>query len=224
MAVADISEEAAREAAAAIQAERGRDAAVAVAVDVASSGQVRSMVERTLSAFGRIDILVNNAGIGVRGDILESSEEDFQAVFDVNVKGAFLCCKAVLPPMISQGGGAIVNVSSVAALVGVKDRPIYGASKGALLALTKGIAVDHVHQGIRCNCVCPGTVETPWIGKILSGLDDPEAARKAMEARQLMGRMGRPEEIAQAILYLASPEASFVTGAALVADGGMTAV
>lgn len=191
-------------------------------VDVRDAGQVKQLVDLAVEAGGP-DILVNNAGIGFAGTVLECTEEEWHTMMDVNAKGMFLTCKYTVPLMIERGGGVIVNIASVASLIGVRNRFGYCASKGAVLALTKALAIDHVHQGIRANCIAPGTVDTPWIGKILSRHPDPEAGRKAMEARQPMGRMGKPEEIAQAALYLASDESSFMTGSCLVVDGGITA-
>lgn len=152
-----------------------------------------------------------------------TSEEDWDRIFAVNVKGIFHCSRSAIPKMIEQGGGAIVNVSSIVAIVAVVDRAAYGASKGAVLALTKAMAADHVKDNIRVNCVCPGTVDTPWVGRMVQSYADPEEARRKMVARQPVGWLGTAEEIAGAILYLASPEARFATGSALVIDGGFTA-
>jgi 2-keto-3-deoxy-L-fuconate dehydrogenase len=176
-----------------------------------------------IARFGRIDILCNNAGIGVAATVVDTTEEDWDRVINVDLKGVFLGCKYVIPHMLRQGGGVIVNTASVAGMVGVLNRAAYCAAKAGVIGLTKSIAVDFVTKGIRANCVCPGTVETPWIDKILAQQPDPVAERQRMIERQPMGRMGKPEEIAAAALYLASDEAAFVTGTELVIDGGLTA-
>jgi NAD(P)-dependent dehydrogenase (short-subunit alcohol dehydrogenase family) len=167
--------------------------------------------------------MVNNAGIGVAATAPETSEEDFDRQIDVNLKGTFLGIKYAVPAMRDSGGGSIVNISSVAALVGVPDRAAYCAAKGGILALTRAAAIDHVGEGIRINCIAPGTVDTPWIGRITAGYDDPEEARAKMEARQPHGRLVTPEEIAAMAAYLASDESASVVGACMVVDGGMTA-
>ncbi len=177
-----------------------------------------------VDAVGGCDLLVNDAGIGVAASLLETSVEDWDRTIAVNVTAMFHTCKAVLPAMLDAGGGRIVNVSSIAGVVGLRNRLAYCASKHAVIGLTRAIAADYAHLGIRCNAICPGTVETEWIGKILSNAEDPDATRKQMEARQLDGRMGSPEEVASGIAFLASDEARFVNGAAFMMDGGMTAV
>lgn len=197
--------------------------AAAFKVNVSSAAEAEALVNFTLQTFGKLDILVNNAGVGVPGTVLTTSEEDWDRIFTVNVKGTFQCSRFAIPKMIEQGGGNIVNLSSIAAIVAVVDRAAYGASKGAILSLTKAMAADHVKDNIRVNCVCPGTIDTPWVGRMVQSYPDPEEARRKMIARQPVGRMGTAEEIAEAILYLASPQASFATGTALVIDGGFTA-
>lgn len=184
-------------------------------------------VERTIAAcvehYGRIDVLCNNAGVGSNHNVLETTEEVWDLCFDVNVKGVFWGCKYAIPYMVAQGKGTIVNTASVAGLVGIPNRVAYCASKGAVVTLTKAIAVDHVSQNIRVNCVCPGTVDGPWTERNLARAADPVAERAMLEARQPMGRLGLPEEVAMAALYLASDESSFCTGTALVIDGGIAA-
>ncbi|MDQ0338282.1 NAD(P)-dependent dehydrogenase (short-subunit alcohol dehydrogenase family) [Caldalkalibacillus uzonensis] len=192
-------------------------------VDVAQEKQIERLISWTKSQFGRIDILVNNAGIGVAAPVAETTVEDWDRVMAVNARGVFLGCKFVVPIMEEQGKGVIVNIASVAGEVGVYNRAVYCASKGAVIALTKSVAIDYAEKGIRAVAVSPGTVESPWIGKILSNNPDPESARKAMEARQPIGRMGTPEEIANAVCFLASDEASFVTGSNMIVDGGLMA-
>jgi NAD(P)-dependent dehydrogenase (short-subunit alcohol dehydrogenase family) len=197
--------------------------AIAVTVDVSDRAQVDAMVATTVARFGTLDILVNNAGIGVAGDILEATADDLERTLAVNVVGTFQCCQAAIPLMLEKGGGIIVNVASVVAFAAVTRRAAYSASKGAIVALTRSIAVDFMARGIRCNAVAPGTVDSPWIGRILADQADPIAARQAMVDRQPLGRLGRPDEIAAAIRYLASPEADFVHGSCLVIDGGFLA-
>ncbi len=197
--------------------------AAAFQANVTAAADASALVDFTVQTFGKVTILVNNAGVGVAGTILTTSEEDWDRIFAVNVKGIFHCSRSAIPKMIEQGGGTIVNVSSIVALVAVVDRAAYGASKGAVLALTKAMAADHVKDNIRVNCVCPGTVETPWVERMVQSYADPADARRKMVARQPIGRLGTAEEIAGAILYLASPEASFATGSALIIDGGFTA-
>jgi NAD(P)-dependent dehydrogenase (short-subunit alcohol dehydrogenase family) len=213
---------AAAEAVAAELREAGGEA-IAVTVDVSDRAQVDAMVATTVARFGTLDILVNNAGIGVAGDILEATADDLERTLAVNVVGTFQCCQAAIPLMLEKGGGIIVNVASVVAFAAVTRRAAYSASKGAIVALTRSIAVDFMARGIRCNAVAPGTVDSPWIGRILADQADPIAARQAMVDRQPLGRLGRPDEIAAAIRYLASPEADFVHGSCLVIDGGFLA-
>lgn len=192
-------------------------------VDVTDEPSVQRLVQTTLERFERIDILVNNAGIGTTKDIVETDLEEWERVFAVNVRGVFLCCKHALPSMLERRSGVIINMGSVAGLIGIPQRAAYCASKGAVVTLTKQIAVAYVKQGIRCNCICPGTVDTPWVERLVAQTPDPEAARRALEARQPMGRLIRPDEVAAAALYLASDDAAAVTGSILVIDGGWMA-
>ncbi len=165
-----------------------------------------------------LDVLVNVAGIGSTTSAPDTPLEVWEDVFAVNARGTFLCCKHAIPGMAARGGGAIVNVASVAALVGLRNRAAYCAAKGAVVALTRALAVDHVGEGIRVNAVCPGTVDSPWVRRLV---DDAGESLDALRARQPMGRLGTPDEIADAVLYLAGAE--FVTGSVLVIDGGLTA-
>jgi meso-butanediol dehydrogenase / (S,S)-butanediol dehydrogenase / diacetyl reductase len=169
---------------------------------------------------GRLDVLVNVAGIGSTTNTPDTSLETWERVFAVNVTGTFLCCKHAIPALASSGGGTIVNVASVAGLVGLRKRAAYCASKGAVIAFTRALAIDHAADGIRVNAVCPGTIETPWVRRLV---DDAGESLDALRARQLLGRLGTPEEIADAILYLASEAAAFLTGTLLTVDGGLTA-
>jgi NAD(P)-dependent dehydrogenase (short-subunit alcohol dehydrogenase family) len=206
--LADVSE-----SAGVIAAELGDDRAAAVRLDVRDEAQVADALR------GDVDVLVNVAGIGSTTNAPDTSLEVWENVFAVNARGTFLTCKHAIPGMAARGGGAIVNVSSVAALVGLKNRAAYAASKGAVLAFTRALAVDHVANGIRVNAVCPGTVDSPWVRRLV---EDVGESLDALRARQPMGRLGTPAEIAEAILYLASDQAAFVTGTGLVIDGGLT--
>jgi NAD(P)-dependent dehydrogenase (short-subunit alcohol dehydrogenase family) len=164
------------------------------------------------------------AGVGVAATLLETSLADWDRLLGVNVTAPFLACKAVLPGMLERGHGIIVNIASVAGVVAVRDRCAYTTSKTAVVGLTRSIAADYASRGIRANAICPGTVETEWIGKILANAEDPEAARAAMAARQLDGRMGSPEEVAEGVAFLVSDGGRFMNGAAMVMDGGLSAV
>ena len=196
-------------------------------LDVADEAQVQAAMEQVVTTEGRLDILVNNAGISLVGNILETSLQDWENVMSVNAKGVFLCAREGVRQMLAQSpaGGVIINMSSVAATIGIERRLPYCASKGAVLALTRSIAIDFATRGIRCNAICPGTVQTPFVEGYLArnfaGHEDE--VRQQLHARQPIGRMGQPGEIAHAALYLASNEAAFVTGSALVIDGGWTA-
>jgi NAD(P)-dependent dehydrogenase (short-subunit alcohol dehydrogenase family) len=218
---ADVNGPAAAAAAAAIAAAGG--ACEAHELDVTEPTQVRSMVERALELHGRIDILCNNAGTGSTTDVVDCEPAEWDRVMAVNVRGVYLGCKYVLPHMVRQRSGAIVNTASVTGMVGTFKRAAYSTSKGAVIALTRQVATDFVEHGIRVNCICPGPVDSPWVRGRLEQADDPVAARAALSARNPMGRLGRPEEIAAAALYLASDDAAFMTGTALVIDGGYTA-
>lgn len=192
-------------------------------VDVTEPDQVQAMIEQALAAFGRIDILCNNAGIGSTTDVVACAPDEWDRVMTVNVKSVYLGCRYALPHMTAQGSGVIINTASVAGMVGIVKRAAYCASKGAVIALTRQVAIEYVGQGIRVNCLCPGTVDSPWVERLLQQADDRAAARQALEARQPMGRLGTPEEVAGAALYLASDDAAFITGTGLVIDGGWTA-
>lgn len=202
----------------------GTGAVEAFEADVSDLRQVESAVNDIYRAFGSVDVLVNNAGIGFAATVADTSPEAWHQTFAVNVDGVFHFCRTIVPRMLENGGGVIVNVASVAGLVGLKNRVAYCASKAAIIGITRALAADHASQGLRVNAIAPGTVETSWIGKILQDADDPIATRAAMDARQLDGRMGTAEEIANGIAFLASPEARFVNGSTFVMDGGLTAV
>jgi NAD(P)-dependent dehydrogenase (short-subunit alcohol dehydrogenase family) len=171
---------------------------------------------------GGVDIVVANAGIGATGTVVDNDDDEWHRVYDVNVVGIARTIRAFLPLLRQSATPAIVCTSSVVATTGLPLRAVYGASKGAVLALTMAMAADFAPEGIRVNCVCPGTVDTPWVGRLLDQADDPQAARANLVARQPIGRLGKAEEIADAIVYLASPRAGYVSGTALAIDGGIT--
>ncbi len=197
--------------------------ASAVVCDVTKSAEVKALVEGAAAKHGRLDILINNAGYGITGSVVETSEDDWNALMAVNINGVFFGCKHAIPIMKRQGGGAIVNTASTTSRVGIKDRAAYVTSKGAVAAMTRAMALDHVDDNVRINCVGPGTIETGYFTRIFAESPDAAGLRKSLEARQPMNRLGRPEEIAKAILFLASDESSFCTGSTLFADGGWTA-
>jgi len=192
-------------------------------VDVADGDSVEAMIGLAIERTARIDVLCNNAGVGSSADPVSCSVEEWDRVFAVNARGVFLGTKFAVPHMLAAGRGSIVNTASVAGMVGLRDRAAYCASKGAVIAFTRQVALQYAGTGVRCNCICPGTVDSPWVGRLLDEADDPTAARAALTARQPVGRLGTPTEIAKAALYLASDDAEFVTGSSLVIDGGLTA-
>lgn len=194
-----------------------------VVADVSDEGQVAGMIADVVRTRGRIDVICNNAGIASTVSVVDCSVEEWDRVFAVNARGVFLGCKHAIPSMLEAGGGLIVNTASVAGMIGLRDRAAYCASKAAVIGLTKQIAVQYAAQGVRCNCVCPGTVDSPWVGRLLDEAEDRDGARASLVARQPLGRLARPEEIAGAVYYLASDEASFMTGSTLVVDGGILA-
>jgi meso-butanediol dehydrogenase / (S,S)-butanediol dehydrogenase / diacetyl reductase len=210
-------------ASAAAVAEEIGHGALPLTLDVADPSSVQATLEKVVAHFGRIDVLVNNAGYGIAGNVVDTSEEDWDRLMAVNVNGVFYGCKYVIPIMRRQGGGVIVNTASVVAAVGIRNRAAYCASKGAVAALTKAMALDHVADKIRVNCIAPGTIDSPYFKEILSKSGRAAELKRELEARQAMDRLGQPEEIAHGMLYLACSESSFVTGTMLTVDGGMTA-
>jgi 2-keto-3-deoxy-L-fuconate dehydrogenase len=200
-------------------------ALVAVRADVTDDAAVRSAAGAAVDALGGLDILVNNAGIGAAGTVEDNDDDEWRRVLDVNVLGMVRTSRAALPHLRAavarRGQAAIVNTCSIAGVAGLPQRALYSASKGAVYALTLAMAADHVRENIRVTCVTPGTADTPWIGRLLAAAPDPEAERAALEARQPMGRLVSADEVAAAITYLASPQASALTGIALPVDGGM---
>lgn len=224
-AVADrLGAEGARVAVLDLRPEDAAPGIFAVAANIAQEDSVNSAIEDVFERFGRIDILINNAGIGAQGDIADNPDEEWARVLNINVTGIARVTRAALPHLRRSPAAAIVNTSSIAATAGLPQRALYSASKGAVLALTRAMAADHLHEGIRVNCVSPGTADTPWVGRLLDSADDPAAERAALEARQPHGRLVDPGEIAEAVLYLASPGAGSTTGVSLAVDGGMDAL
>ncbi|HVL52809.1 MAG TPA: SDR family oxidoreductase [Vitreimonas sp.] len=223
VAALDVHGQAATDTAAGIVADGGR--AVAIQADVTAAAQVDAAVTRVVEELGRLDILVNNAAIDVKGSITTGTEDDWDRCFAVNVKGVFLCSRAAVPHLTAAGGGSIVNHASVAGLVGVQDLAAYCASKGAVVSLTRAMAVDLAPVGIRVNAICPGAVLTGMMEDLMRarGGGDLAAGMSETVAKYPIGRLGRPEDIAALALFLASEGAAFVTGSIIVADGGMSA-
>lgn len=220
VAMLDLDEEGLEGASAAVEERGGR--VTPYVVDVTDGQRVAEVFADFADRTAPLDLLVNNAGIGIAADVLTTAEEDWARILEVNLSAAYRTCRVALPSMIERGSGCIVNVASVAGVVGVRHRAAYCASKAGVIGLTRAIAVDHGDQGIRANAICPGTVETTWLDRILADTPDAEQARQRMASRQLDGRMGSPEEVADGVAFLAS--ARFMNGAAIVMDGGMTAV
>jgi len=197
--------------------------AASIEIDVSSNVDTKRMVDTAVERFGQLDILVNNAGYGIPGTVVNTEEADWDALMAVNLKGVFLCCKHAIPVMAARGGGAIVNTASNVATVGILDRAAYVASKGGVAALTKAMALDHAEQNIRVNCVAPGVTWSTYFDKMVAEHPDPETFKAKLRARSPLNRWAQPVEIANTILFLASDEASFATGAMFTVDGGMTA-
>jgi 2-keto-3-deoxy-L-fuconate dehydrogenase len=194
---------------------------IGFACDVRDDSTVRAAVDDVIAQLGRLDIVVNCAGIGAQGTVETATDEEWQTVLDVNVVGTGRVSRAALPHLRRSPSAAIVNVCSIAATAGLPQRAVYSASKGAILSLTLAMAADHVREGVRVNCVNPGTADTPWVSRLLSSAPDPAAERAALEARQPNGRLVSAAEVAHAVAYLASPLAGATTAVALAVDGGM---
>lgn len=192
-----------------------------VRCDVSDDASVRAAVARVAEELGGLDVVVNNAGIGAAGTVADNSDEEWHRVLDVNVLGMVRVTRAALPHLRASSAPAVVNTCSIAATAGLPQRALYSASKGAVLALTRAMAADHVREGIRVNCVNPGTADTPWVQRLLAAADDPAAERTALEGRQPHGRLVSAEEVADAVAYLASPRSRSTTGTAVAVDGGM---
>ena len=193
----------------------------AVRADVSDERSVQEAVAAAVEHLGALDVVVNNAGVGAAGTIEANPTEEWQRVYAVNVLGVVHVSRAALPHLRRSSSAAVVNTCSIAAAAGLPQRALHSATKGAVQSLTLAMAADHLHEGIRVNCVNPGTADTPWVGRLLDAAEDPAAERAALEARQPMGRLVSAEEVAEAIAYLASPAASATTGTILPVDGGM---
>lgn len=217
VAIADVNEDA-------VQTVAGNlgSRALPLVVDVSDAAAVSGLVDATIAAFERIDILCNNAGFGLRGTVVTIDEADWDRIMAVNVRSVFLCSKHAMPHLIASGNGRIVNTSSYTSFVGIPDRAAYVASKGAITALTRAMALDHVGDGVRVNAVAPGTVDSRYFQEMIASSEDPDALLRELRGRSPMSRMGTPQEIAEAIAWLASGRSSFATGSVLTVDGGST--
>ncbi len=202
---------------------KGGDAAF-VRTDVSKTADVQNMVRFAVSAYSRIDILVNVAGIFTTGTAVDTSEQEWDRILSVNLVGVFLCTKYCIPEMVKTGGGSIVNIASEAGLVAIRNQVAYNVSKSGVVAFTKSSAVDFADKNIRVNCVCPGRVFTPLVEKVINSSEDPETTLRELSEDRPLKRMGKPEEIAAGILFLASDEAKYTIGTALSIDGGYTAL
>jgi NAD(P)-dependent dehydrogenase (short-subunit alcohol dehydrogenase family) len=201
----------------------GGGTGVGAALDVSDPDVESALTELVGEHLGELDALVNNAGVGSAGTILETDEDDWRRLFSVNVDGIFRCTRAALPQMLARDRGTIVNIASVAGITGLTNRFAYCATKGAVVSMTRAMALDYARTGVRVNCVCPGTIHTPWVESMAAAEPDRDAFLSQMEARQPVGRMGTAEEIAAAVAFLCSADSGFTTGSALVVDGGLTA-
>jgi meso-butanediol dehydrogenase/(S,S)-butanediol dehydrogenase/diacetyl reductase len=196
----------------------------AVVCDVSREDDVTRLFAVAREDLGGVDVLVNAAGIGLQRTVVDTTPGEWRRLVDVNLGGVFFCCREAVGVMRAQGGGVIVNVASELAMVGAPECAAYAATKGGVLQLTRAMAADHTRDGIRVNAVCPGPVDTPLLDALIAATRDPEAERRDIVESTLSGRLGRPDEIARAILFLACDDSSYVVGATLVVDGGVTAV
>ncbi|WP_437773387.1 SDR family NAD(P)-dependent oxidoreductase [Arthrobacter sp. KNU40] len=197
------------------------DGVLGVKCDVTDDASVRAAIDTVVRELGQIDLLINNAGIGAQGTVADNEDDEWRRVLDVNVQGIVRVTRAALPYLRQSASAAIVNTGSTAATVGIPQRVLYSTSKGAVVSMTRAMAADHLPEGIRVNCVNPGTADTPWFARMLANKEDPVAERAALIARQPHGRLVTPEEIALAVAYLASPSSGSTTGTCLAVDGGM---
>ncbi|WP_167132177.1 SDR family NAD(P)-dependent oxidoreductase [Paramicrobacterium chengjingii] len=198
--------------------------ALCFAADVTDADAVDIAIHSTISRYGRIDILVNSAGVGAAGTVSENNADEWRRVLDINVIGTANVIRTCLPHLIASPTASVVTVASAVATTGFPNRVLYTASKGAVLSMTRALAADHLHDGVRFNAVCPGTTETPWIGRLLDSADDPETARAALEARQPHRRLIAADEVAEAVAYLASPRAASTNGVTLSVDAGIASL
>jgi NAD(P)-dependent dehydrogenase (short-subunit alcohol dehydrogenase family) len=192
-----------------------------IKADVTDDASIRAAVDEVIDTWGRLDVVVNNAGVGAQGTVEDNPDEQWHHVFDVNVLGAVRLSRAALPYLRRSNAATIVNVASIAATTGLPARALYSSTKGAIQSLTMAMAADHVREGIRVNCVNPGTADTPWVQRLLSTAEHPELERAALKARQPHGRLVTAREVALAVAYLAGPSSGSTVGAALAVDGGM---
>jgi NAD(P)-dependent dehydrogenase (short-subunit alcohol dehydrogenase family) len=190
-------------------------------VNISDDGSVKAGIRDTVARFGKLDILINCAGIGAQGEIVDNTDEEWLKVFNVNVLGLARVTREAMPHLLKSKVASVVNISSIAATAGLPKRVLYSASKGAVSAMTRAMAADHIHQGVRFNSVNPGTADTPWVDRLLADTDDPHEERLALNGRQPHGRLVTAEEIAEAVVYLASPKSGSTTGASIAVDGGM---
>lgn len=193
-------------------------------VDVSKGSEVEAMVQATLDSYGRLDTIVNNAAVQFLGPLTETTEEEWDLMHNVNLKGVFLCCKYAIPAMISSGGGSVVNMASILGFVGDPDLAAYGAFKGGVIALTKGTALAYGPENIRVNCICPGDVDTPMVQAYFNKAPDPQAFREEVSSKYALRRIATPLEVAKTAAFLASDASSFTTGGLLVVDGGVTSM
>lgn len=197
--------------------------AIAIKADVSNEAEVKAMIEQTVKRFGKIDILYSNAGVELQMPLMEMTEADWNHVLDINLKGMFFCAKYAVPYMIKNGIGSIINTASALGLVGSAMLTAYSASKGGVVMFTKSLALEYADKNIRVNCICPGAIDTPMLRRFIDRSPNPKETERQLAASHPLGRLGKPDEIARAALYLASDESSFVTGHSLVVDGGFTA-
>jgi NAD(P)-dependent dehydrogenase (short-subunit alcohol dehydrogenase family) len=195
-----------------------------LACDVSDDASVRGAIDAVASSLGRLDIVINNAGIGAQGTVEDNDDDEWHRAWDINVVGMVRVSRAALPLLRKSASAAVVNTCSVAATAGLPQRALYSATKGAVLALTQAMAADHLREGIRVNCVSPGTADTPWVSRLLDAALDPAAERLALNARQPHGRLVTADEVAGAVAYLASPQSGSTTGTSIAVDGGMQAL
>ena len=219
--VADLDDENGRRVVERIASEGGK--AVFCRCDVTRAEDAENVVKTAETRFGGLDVVVNNAGIGLWGTVEEMEPDNWERVMAVNVRGVYLVSKYAIPALRRRGGGAIVNIGSGAGLIGTRNSAAYCASKGAVVNLTRAMALDHASEGIRVNCVCPGVVDTPFNQKVLAMQQNPEQTLQEQIKAHPLGRLARPEEVAKAVLFLASEESSFTTGSLVMVDGGLTA-
>mgnify|MGYP000288942960 CR=1 FL=1 len=218
--ISDINADKAQETATMIRENSGE--CIVVITDVAQDLEVKQLIEKTIETYGKIDVLYNNVGVAIGGSVVETSEVNWHRVMDINLGGIFRGCKYAIPHMINNGGGSIVNTSSVQALTGFEGWAAYAASKGGIISLTRQVAAEYAKHSIRVNCIAPGTIMTPMNEKIFDELENPQELIEKWNNMHPIGRFGQPEEIAQIGLFLASEMSSFITGQCIVADGGVT--